>query len=425
MFGDGPFDLVFLSGVFNIDLAWSYDRLAAFFERLGSFCRVIAFDRRGVGVSDPVPEEALPTWEQWMEDLVAVIDAVGCERVAICAQLDAGPTAMLFAATRPERTRALILATTTARYLVDDDYPVGLAPQAIDILVETLRSLWGNAEGAGILNPSLGGDRDGSAALAVLQRSAFTPRRVAAYYDLVLRSLDVRSALSAVQVPTLVLHRSDFAFLPVSHGRWLADHITGARFVELPGRDPFLAFENAEIALDEIAEFMTGERRFLEVERVLTTVLFTDIADSTKLAAEVGDQRWHLLLDAHDTVVREQLRRFRGTEIKTTGDGFLASFDGPGRAIRCARAIGESARSLGLEIRAGMHSGECEVRGDDLGGLAVHIAARVAGLASSGEVLVSGTVKDLVAGSGIDFEDRGEHELKGVPGTWGLFAVTG
>ncbi len=260
--------------------------------------------------------------------------------------------------------------------------------------------------------------------VASWSRFAATPRTAAAQYDYILRSLDVRAALALIQVPTRVLHVRDSPIVPIEHGRYLADHIDGSTFVELPGGSLSMT-PNLNAVIDETAEFLTGERPPVEIERVLTTVLFTDIVGSTERAASIGDRRWRALLDEHDRTVREQLQRFRGREINTTGDGFLASFDGPAHAIRCANAITEATGRLGIELRVGLHTGECETRGDDLGGLAVHIAARVGTLATPGEIVVSGTVKDLVVGSGIDFDDRGEHELKGVPGTWKLFAVSG
>ena len=272
-------------------------------------------------------------------------------------------------------------------------------------------------------NPDRADDAEFVRHLARQFRSAATPRAAAAQFDYIWRSLDVRQALPLIQAPTLILHVRDNVLTPIEHGRYLADHIAGATFVELPGRD-FAVVSNGDHVIDEVAEFLTGERPEVEIERILTTVLFTDIAGSTKQAASLGDRRWRALLDAHDQAVRDQLRRFRGTEINTTGDGFVACFDGPARAIRCTAGNRRAAvGTLGIELRAGLHTGECEVRGDDLAGLSVHIAARVGGLAAPGEILVSATVKDLVVGSGIQFTPRGEHELRGVPGNWKLYAV--
>ena len=423
--GSGPLDLLYFYGLgSHIDLFWDAPATAEFLRRLSSFSRLILFDRRGTGASDGVPRNAIPTWEDWTEDVRAVLDAAGSARAAILAVVDAGPIAMLFAATHPERVSALVLVNTSSRYMLADDYPNGVAPETIDTFVEMFRTEWGTSAFAAAAAPSLVNDDEVLDLLAKQARAAATPRTAAAQYNYILRSLDVRQALPLIQVPTLVLHVRDSPFIPIEHGRYLAEHIDGATFVELPGGDVVITPDSRVIA-DEVAEFLTGERPMVEIERVLTTVLFTDIVGSTERAASLGDQRWRPLLDAHDRTVREQLRRFRGREIKTTGDGFLASFDGPARAIRCAQAVTEATATLGIELRAGLHTGECEVRGDDLAGLAVHIAARVGGLAGPGEVLVSGTVKDLVVGSDLRFADRGEHKLKGVPGKWKLFAVAG
>jgi class 3 adenylate cyclase len=314
----------------------------------------------------------------------------------------------------------LILANTTARYLMADDYPMGIPPKAVDSVVDRFRAAWGTPEGAKFAYPSRANDPEFGQRLAKGMRAIATPRSAAAQFRHMIESLDAREALPLIQVPTLVLHSKDnwFYSKPV---RYLADHIAGAKFVELPGADTSVGY--SATAMEEIVEFLTGERPEVEVDRILTTLLFTDIVGSTERAASLGDQAWRSLLDAHDRTVRDRLRRFRGKEINTTGDGFLASFDGPARAIRCGQAIVGATTKLGIELRAGLHTGECEVRGEDLGGLAVHIAARIGSVAQPGEVLVSSTVKDLVAGSGIEFSDRQEHELKGVPGTWTLFAV--
>jgi class 3 adenylate cyclase len=306
--------------------------------------------------------------------------------------------------------------------LVADDYPIGETPEDIDARVERVRTGWGTPDNSRLAVPSRAEDREFLDLHGMLLRSSATPRMAAAQLDYMLRHIDVRQALPLIHVPTLVLHTRENNIIPYALGGYLAEHIDGARFVDLPGGDAPPFAENGPRVADEIAEFLTGERP-AEIERLLTTVLFTDIVDSTGRAASLGDRRWRSLLDAHDRAVRDQLRRSRGQEINTTGDGFVASFDGPARAIRCAQNIVETTRPLGIELRVGLHTGECEVRGDDLGGLAVHIAGRVAALACPGEVLVSSTVKDLVVGSGIEFQDRGEHELKGVPGTWRLYAV--
>jgi class 3 adenylate cyclase/pimeloyl-ACP methyl ester carboxylesterase len=394
------------------------------FQRIASFCRLIFFDRRGTGASDAVPRHSMATWEEWTEDLGAVLDAVGSVEAVLCAELDAGPLAILFAALHPERVGALLLCNTAARWLRDVDYPIRMGSEVIDVLVQTIAASWGTPQFVALANPSLSLD-DGRTRLAArLMRASATPHSAAAQYDYFLRNLDVRQALSLIQAPTLVMHTRDNPLVPVELMRYLADHIRGASFMQFPGTNLGIPTTTEWIdSIDEMAEFLTGKRPPIEIDRILTTVLFTDIVGSTARAAALGAPAWRQLLDSHDRVVREQLRRFRGLEIKTTGDGFLASFDGPARAIRCARAITGAVGGLGVEVRAGLHTGECDVRGEDLGGLAVHIASRVGSMAKAGEVLVSGTVKDLVVGSDLEFDDRGEHELKGVPGTWRLFAV--
>ena len=330
--------------------------------------------------------------------------------------------AVLFAAMHPERVASLILINTSARYIEAPDYPIGVAPATIDAIYDMLLSTWGSDGFAAATNPTRFHDREFIKAAARMNRASATPSTAAALMRYFLTSMDVRPFLPLVQSPTLVLQVTESPFIIPAHGQYLADHIPGATLVPMSGGDMTPPF--GPTAASEIAEFLTGNRQSFEVDRVLTSVLFTDIVASTETAASMGDQDWRGVLDSHDRLVREQLRHFRGREIKTTGDGFLASFDGPARAIRCARAIVETVEALGISVRAGLHTGECEVRGDDLGGMAVHIAARVGAIAGPGEVLVSGTVKDLVVGSDITFSERGEHMLKGVPGTWKLFAVT-
>ncbi len=421
--GHGAVDLVYFHGLgSHVEHFWDMPLYAEFLTRLATFSRLILFDRRGTGASDDVPRGDFPTWEEWTDDLRAVLDAAGSRRTAIFAAADAGPIAILFAAMHPERVGALALFNTTARYLIDDDYPIGISSDVVDTLVEGTGAIWGTVEAVRAANPDRADDAEFLRQLARQFRSAATPRAAAAQYDYIWRSLDVRRALPLVQAPTLILHVRENFLPPIEHGRYLADHIAGATFVELPGRDN-AAVSSGNAVVDEIAEFLTGERPPVEIERILTTVLFTDIVGSTDKAASLGDGRWHALLDAHDGAVRDQLRRFRGREINTTGDGFVACFDGPARAIRCTQTIVQAVRELGIELRAGLHTGECEVRGDDLAGLSVHIAARVGALAAPGEILVSATVNDLVVGSGIEFTARGEHELRGVPGNMKLYAV--
>jgi class 3 adenylate cyclase/pimeloyl-ACP methyl ester carboxylesterase len=405
----------------HVDLFWQIPSYAESLDRLCAFSRVIVLDRRGLGASGPAPDGAVPSWEVFTEDIGAVLDASQSTRAAIVSNRDTGQIAMLYAGMHPERVSALVLLNTTARYLEADDYPIGETSAAVDTVVELMRTTWGTEDFARLGVPSVGDDEETLRVMAMTQRASATPRQAAALYDYFLRHGDVRQVLQSIQVPTLVLHVQNNPLLPIAHGRYIAEHIQGAEFIELPGADIGGGIPASGIA--DIAEFLTGERSLGEIDRILTTVLFTDIVASTTQAASLGDQRWRSLLDRHDRAIREQLRRFRGNEINTTGDGFVASFDGPARSIRCAREIIEATAKLGIEVRVGLHTGECEVRGEDLGGLAVHIAARVGALASPGEVLVSGTVKDLVVGSGIEFGERGEHELKGVPGSWKLFAV--
>ena len=415
--GQGPPDLLLFGGIeSHVELNWPI--FGDYYTRLAAFSRLVMFDRRGAGASDPAPPNA--TWEELTEDLRAVLDAIGSERAVIVGVGESSPFALLFTAMHPERVSALVLLDGYARMLEADDYPMGYPEEGYAEMVKAVRELWGTTDLVRLVCPSRSEDQTFLERGAALNRASATPRSVAEWVQRY-TPLDVRHVLPLIRVPTLVLHAKDNAIIPIEMGRYLADHIHGARFIELPGGDASLAGDSALTLPDEISEFLTGQRP-VEVDRVLATVLFTDIANSTATAAAMGDRRWRSLLDTHDQAVREQLRRFRGKEINTTGDGFVASLDGPARAIRCALAIIEATRPLGIELRAGLHTGECEVRGSDLGGLAVHIAARVGALADPGELLVSSTVKDLVVGSGIEFTDRGEHKLKGVPGTWKLFA---
>jgi class 3 adenylate cyclase len=417
--GSGPSDLLFCYGLgSNVERWWEFTESADILTRLSSRSRLIFFDRRGTGASDGVPNTAVPTWEEWAEDIDAVLQAAGSDRCTIMGALDAGPIAMLFTAMHPERVNSLVLLNTTARYEIDDGYPIGAPPEAIDFFVQFVGATWGTLDYARMGNPGISDEV--LKRYCKIQRSSATPRSAAAQYDYILHR-DIRHLLSLIQVPTLVLHVRDNPILSIDHGRYLTEHIENATFIELPGSDISTVSPDS---CDRVIEFLTGERPNLEIDRVLTTVLFTDTVGSTQRAAALGDNHWRSLLDSHDDVVRDLLQQYRGREIKTTGDGFLVAFDGPARAIRCADAIVGVVREIDLEVRAGIHTGECEMRGDDLGGLAVHIASRVGSLAGEGEVLVSGTVRDLVVGSGIEFDDRGEHELKGVPGSWKLFAFS-
>jgi len=422
--GDGPIDLVYSFGNgSNIEVWWDHPAPARFTERLASFSRVILFDQRGSGASDHVYSETLPTWEEWAEDLRAVLDAVGSQRTAILAEVDAGPIAILFAATYPERTTALVLADTAARYLVDEDYPIGITPDVVARVRRLIETTYGTMQYVAIAYPTRAGDERFLRWQAKYQRLCHTPRDAAAQFQHAV-SRDIRSVLSTIRVPTLVIGHTNSRWHNIEHSRYLAEHISGARLIEIPAEDTNrLYLDEDDEALGRIEEFLTGIRRPPEPDRVLATLLFTDIVGSTERAAGMGDARWRALLDEHDALARQEIERFRGRAVKSTGDGVLATFDGPARAIRCAVALREAVRSLGVEVRTGLHTGEIELRSEDVGGIAVHIAARVMAHAEAGEVLVSGSVPPLVAGSGIEFDDRGSHDLKGVPGEWRLFAV--
>jgi class 3 adenylate cyclase len=416
--GDGPVDLLFCYGLgSHIEFNRQVRTVAEFQDRLASFSRLITFDRRGMGASDGVPRNAVPTWEEWAEDVAAVMEATQSARPTIFASIDSGPMAMLFTAMHPERVDRLVLLNCVARSFVADDYPIGVTREVGAELVELIATSWGTPEFVALANPSA--DAEFIALTAPVLRASATPRTAAALMDNLLAT-DVREVLPLIRVPTLVLQGTAQPLVPVEYGSYIADHIEGAVFVLLPGGDASFTQANLVIA-DEIAEFLTGERPSFEVERVLTTVLFTDIVDSTQRAAAMGDRKWRVLLDTHDRIVRDELRRYGGREINTTGDGFLASFDGPARALRCARAIVDAASLAAIDVRVGVHTGECEVRGDDLGGIAVHIGARVASEAQGGQVLTTSTVRELVAGSGITFADHGVHELKGIADTWHLY----
>ena len=421
---DGPLDLVFIFyWASNVDAMWEDPSLARFLRRLATFSRLLCFDKRGSGVSDPVPLAAVPTLEQWTDDVRTVMDAAGSKRAALIGHADGGQMAMLFAATYPERTSALILVDTCARHLRDVDYPCGLPADRVPRYLQRTEELWGTGRLLDILAPSVAHDERFRRWYGRYERLAMGPRAIIATQAAYLER-DLRGVLPSIRVPTLVLHRAGDRFIRAGNGRYLAEHIPGAQYVELPGEDA-LFVGDTEMLLGEMEEFLTGTRPVPEIDRVLATVLFTDIVGSTERAATLGDRAWRTLLDTHHGIVRQELERHRGREIKTVGDGFLATFDGPARAIRCACAIRDELRSLGIEIRAGLHTGECELLNDDVGGIAVHIGARVVATAAPAEVLVSSTVKDLVAGSGLRFVDRGVRSLQGVPGEWRLFAVEG
>jgi class 3 adenylate cyclase len=421
--GEGP-DLVLTMGAFgHVDLLWEDPGVALFLRRLASFSRLISFDRRGTGASDPYPETVPPPWEAYADEVAAVMDAAGSRQAALMATTaEAGPMALFFAATRPERTRALVLANASARFVVDDDYPIGFPPEQADALISRVEASWGTGDRVAEAIPSRAGDERFRRWMAKVQRSIASPRTVHIFLR-ALFELDVRPLLPLVQAPTLVLHRRDFPLLPIEHGRYLAEHIPNARLVELPGSDGPLTWETPELILGHIEEFLTGVRGSAPATRVLATVLFTDIVASTERAAELGDRRWRELLQVHDDLGTRLVEQGGGRVVKSTGDGLLATFDGPGRAIASAVALRDQLGDIDLQIRAGLHAGEVELRGEDVGGIAVHIAARIMAEAGPGEVVVSRTVRDLVAGSERQLEDRGTRRLKGIDGDWQLFAV--
>ena len=418
--GDGPFDLVYVPGwVSNVELQWEKPKPARFLERLASFSRLILFDKRGTGMSDRVSNDRLPTLEQRMDDVRAVLDAVGSENAALLGHSEGGSMSVLFAATYPERSRALVLVGAFAKRLRTDDYPWAPSLEERLATIEEVERDWG----AGLDITDYAPHEDPALLewySTYLRRSA-SPGAAAALLRMN-SQIDTRHILPTIRVPTLVLARTGDLDVTVDEGRWLASQIPDARFVELPGDEHLLWAGDQDGLLAEIEEFLTGTRSVADADRVLSTVLFTDIVGSTERARELGDRGWHDVLDEHHTRVRGVLEQYRGREVDTAGDGFFASFDGPARAIRAACAIREGVQALGIQVRAGLHTGECELMRDKIGGIAVHTGARVAAAAEPGEVLVSSTVKDLVAGSGIVFADRGERELKGV-GSWRLYSV--
>jgi DNA-binding SARP family transcriptional activator/class 3 adenylate cyclase len=424
---DSPDLLMFSTAVLPIDSMDEEPSLARFNDRLASFNRLIRFDVRGVGMSDVFAPSSPPTLEQWIQDAVAVLDAVGSERAAFFGPRDASLQAILLAATYPDRVSSLIIVNGTARLARADDYPIGIPQRVLDRFLEVNMETDAVERGFDLLAVAAPSVADDDAFRAWWNRAGnrgASPARARAM-QAVYQQADLRPVLPLVGVPTLILHSRDNAMFRATHGRYLAAHIPEAKYVELPGADDLYWVGDTDAILDEIEEFLTGVRPGPRSDRVLATVLFTDIVGSTRRAAEMGERRWRDLLDRHDLAVRRQLERFRGHEIKMTGDGVLATFDGPARAVRCGCAIRDAAAQLGLEIRAGIHTGEVEVRGDDIGGMAVHIAARVESLAEPSEVLVSRTVVDLIVGSGIQTTDRGERVLDGVPGTWRLFTAEG
>jgi pimeloyl-ACP methyl ester carboxylesterase len=419
--GNGPRDLILVPGwVSNIEVLWEEPAVARFLGRLASFSRLILFDKRGTGLSDRLGE--LPTLETRMDDVRAVMDAVSSERAALCGYSEGGVMCALFAATYPARTSGLIMIGSYARLKPAPDYPWGRALESFDRFLESIQRDWGGPVGLDIRAPSLAQDERARQWWARFLRMSASPGAAA---DLTRMNyeIDIRHILPAIRVPTLLLHATGDLTTSVGASRYMAERIPDAKLVELASTDHLPWASDADAIVDEIEEFLTGERHIREPDRILATILFTDIVGSTDRAAAMGDRRWRDLLQGFYGRVREEFRQFRGIEVGTAGDGVLARFDGPARAIRCAQNLANTVRALGIDVRTGLHTGECELIGDDVGGIAVHTAARVAALAQPGEVLVSHTVKDLVAGSGIRFEGRGLHTLKGIPGEWTLFAA--
>jgi class 3 adenylate cyclase len=416
----GARDIIMVNWLTNCEVLLEVPSVQGMFEAMTSLGRLIFFDQPGTGASDPVTPNALPTLEQWADSITAVLDDLGSQEAVIVAIDGAFAPAALFVATHPSRTTALVALEGYADALADRTEGV-----VLEEAVAAVVAMWGTGEYQHLLNPDMPWNEEIRAAWARHERLAASPAAAALMLPL-LRELDVRDVLPAIRVPTLIVHHTDDPLVPTAAGKYVADHIPGAKYVELPGRNAVHFVEpDWRPSFQEMAQFLTGEQADVADDRVLATVLFTDIVDSTRRAAELGDRDWHAMLDAHDAVVRSQLTRFRGREVNTSGDGFLAMFDGPQRAIRCAMSTRDAVQSLGIEVRAGLHTGECEVRGDDIAGIAVHIGARVSALAGANDVLVSSTLRDLVIGSGLKFEDRGAYELKGVPGRWHLFAVVG
>ena len=420
-FGNGPVDFVFVPGfVSHLENWWETNAPARFFRRIASFSRLIMFDKRGTGMSDPFV--GVPTLEDRIDDVRAVMDAVDSTSAFMCGLSEGGPMSILFSATYPDRTRGLILIGSNVRLLEAPDWPYGWSRERLQELLEEVSENWGQGGLMNLFLPSFVGDERAKRLWTRYQRMGGSPGTARALMEANML-IDVRPVLSHVQVPTLVIHRTDERVVSVGNARYAAEHIPSARLLEQPGEDHLPWLGDTDGMLDAIEEFVTGSRHRVDADRILAAVLFTDIVDSTRRAADAGDRRWRGLLDAHDEISVSEVERFGGRRVKTTGDGMLALFDGPARGVRCAEAVRDAVGALGIEIRAGLHVGECELRGDDVGGLAVHIAARVAGLARPGEILVSRTVRDLVAGSGLRFSERGEHELKGVPERWPLYVV--
>jgi class 3 adenylate cyclase len=420
--GEGPLDLIMALGfATHIEVQWELPAYARFMARLSSFARVVVFDKRGMGLSDR--PSVLTTFEEQLDDLRAVLDAVGAQRPALWGWNEGGPMSLLFAATYPERTAALVLLSSYAKATRSEDYPFGPTPEANDMVAARFAAEWGRrVVYARTQAPSLAHDESFRSWFWRQQRYSMSPGAAVAWFRMT-TEIDIRHVLPVIRVPTLILHRAGDLVMDPGASRYMAERIAGARYVELPGTDNLPLAGNVDAILDEVQEFLTGVRPAPVPDRVLATVMMTDIVGSTETAVRLGDRAWRDLLEAHHDAVRAELHRFGGREVDTAGDGFLATFDGPARAIRCASAIIQRVRALGLDVRIGLHAGECEVIAGKMGGVAVHIGARVAAHAQPGEVLATSTVKDLVVGSGFRFADRGTTTLKGVPDEWRLFAV--
>jgi len=419
--GDGPIDLVYAQGAYtHLEVYWELPQFRRYCERLGEFSRLVLFDKRGMGMSDHVP--GVTTLEERMDDIGAIMTAVGSERAAVMGESEGAPLAMLFAAAHPERTIALILQGGEVRERADADWPWGESTDdEFEESMATLPERWGKGLGIDAIAPSVAGQEWARSWRGRVQTYSNTPASAEAFMRMAFE-IDVRDVVPTINVPTLVVHAARDQVCHIENARYVARTISGAKYVEIDTDDHVPWFDPDE-TIAEIREFLTGTREAATANRMLATVLFTDLVGSTLLAAELGDRRWRDLLEQHHASVRRELGRFDGHEVDTAGDGFFATFDGPARAIRCAQAIVTGVRPLGLEVRAGLHTGEVELADGKVAGIAVNIGARVAAQASAGEVLVSGTVKDLVAGSGLEFDDRGTATLKGVPGEWRLFAV--
>jgi class 3 adenylate cyclase len=423
--GVGPPDVVYANSFMgHIEVSWEYPPAVDFYHRLASFCRLVLFDRRGTGLSDPIVDH--DAIEDRSADLGAVIDALGLEHPVLLGSSEGGMTCSHYAALHPERVKALVLFSTPARLVGEDRRTASWSPEVYQTFLDSLDAAWADPTGSrtALVNPSLANDPKALAWYARYFRLSASPALVRTLAENNVR-IAIAHLLPMIAVPTLVLHRTHETWLPVAGSRYMADQIVDAKLIELPGTDHYIWEQNAATVVDEIEEFLTGVRRERTPLRLVKTLVFTDIVGSTALAGELHDEQWHRLLDRHDAALRRQVERFSGRVVNTTGDGALATFDGPAAAIRCGLAIRDAMRALDLPVRVGVHTGEVDVRGEDVGGIAVHIAARVSDLAATGEVLVSRTVADLVTGSGTAFTDRGEHELKGVAGTWRLFAVEG